>query len=47
MERDIEKLDKCTSDFFIAPMVKTLKRDDSTKLALDAKPKLRFEPNCH
>ena len=34
----ITKLDKCTSDCFIAPIVITVKKDDSIKLALDAKP---------
>ena len=34
----ITKLDKCKSDFFIAPIVITVKKDDSIKLALDAKP---------
>ena len=33
-----EKLDKCISDCFIAPMVITVKKDHSIKLALDAKP---------
>ena len=37
-ERLITKLDKCTSDCFIAPIVITVKKDDSIKLALDAKP---------
>ena len=31
-------MDKCTSDCFIAPIVISLKKDDSIKLALDAKP---------
>ena len=34
----IEKLKKCTNDFFIAPIVITAKKDGSIKLALDAKP---------
>ena len=34
----IEKLEKCTSDFFIAPIVITAKKDGSIKLAMDAKP---------
>ena len=37
-EGHIKKLDKCTSDCFIAPIVITVKKDDSIKLALDAKP---------
>ena len=37
-EGHIEKLDKCTSDCFIAPIVITVKKDNSIKLALDAKP---------
>ena len=37
-EGHIERLDKCTSDCFIAPIVITVKKDDSIKLALDAKP---------
>ena len=37
-EGHITKLDKCTSDCFIAPIVITLKKDDSIKLAMDAKP---------
>ena len=37
-EGHITKLDKCTSDCFIAPIVVTVKKDDSIKLALDAKP---------
>ena len=32
------KLDKCTNDCFIAPIVITVKKDGSIKLALDAKP---------
>ena len=32
------KLDKCTSDCFVAPIVITVKKDDWIKLALDAKP---------
>ena len=34
----INKLDKCTTDFFIAPIVLTAKKDGSIKLALIAKP---------
>ena len=34
----IQKLDKCTSDCFIALIVITVKKDDSIKLALDAIP---------
>ena len=34
----IEKLDSCTDDVFIAPIVLTAKKDGSIKLALDAKP---------
>ena len=34
----LEKLDKCTTDFFIAPIVLTAKKDGSIKLALNAKP---------
>ena len=37
-EGHIKRLDKCTSDCFIAPIVITVKEDDSIKLALDAKP---------
>ena len=37
-EGHIERLDKCTSDCFIAPIVITVKKDDSIKLALEAKP---------
>ena len=37
-EGHIKRLDKCTSDCFIAPIVITVKKDDSLKLALDAKP---------
>ena len=37
-EGHIKRLDKCTSDCFIAPFVITVKKDDSIKLALDAKP---------
>ena len=50
----IEKLDKCTTDFFIAPIVLTAKKDGSIKLALNAKPmnaqiwKIRYHmPNIH
>ena len=41
----ITKLDKCTSDCFIAPIVITVIKDDSIKLALDAKPINRQMPN--
>ena len=34
----IEKLSYCTDDFFIAPIVITAKKDNTVKLALDAKP---------
>ena len=34
----IEKLDKCTTDFFIAPVLLSAKKDGSIKLALNAKP---------
>ena len=34
----IEKLDKCTTDYFISPTVLTAKKDGSIKLALNAKP---------
>ena len=37
-EGHITKLDKCTSDCFIAPIVITVKKEDSIKLVLDAKP---------
>ena len=37
-EGHVTKLDKCTSDCFIAPNVITVKKDDSIKLAMDAKP---------
>ena len=37
-ERHFTKLGKCTSDCFIAPIEITVKKDDSIKLALDAKP---------
>ena len=37
LEGHIQKLEKCTSDFFIAPIVITVKKDDSIKLALDRK----------
>ena len=40
-EGHIKRLDKCTSDCFIAPIVITVKKDDSIKLALDAKPIIR------
>ena len=50
-EGHITKLDKCTSDCFIAPIVITIKKDDSIKLAMDAKPINRqlfkkFVPNA-
>ena len=38
LEGQIQRLDKCTSDCFIAPIVILVKKDDSIKLALDAKP---------
>ena len=34
----IEKLDKCTADHFIAPIVLTAKKDGSIKLALNSMP---------
>ena len=37
-EGRIKRLDKCTSDCSIAPIVIIIKKDDSIKLALDAKP---------
>ena len=37
-EGHITKLDKCTNDCFAAPIVITVKKDDSIKLALDSKP---------
>ena len=37
-EGHIQKLDTCTSYCFIAPIVITVKKDNSIKLALDAKP---------
>ena len=37
-EGHIKRLDKCSSDCFIAPIVITVKKDDSIKLALDTKP---------
>ena len=50
----IEKLDKCTTDHFIAPIVLTTKKDSSIKLALNAKPmndqilKTKYQiPNMH
>ena len=50
----IEKLDKCTTDFFIAPIVLTAKKDGSSKLFLNAKPmiaqnwKNKYQmPNIH
>ena len=33
-QKHIEKMDKCTTDFFIAPIVLTAKKDGSIKLAL-------------
>ena len=38
-DKHIEKLEKCTTDHFIAPIVLTAKKDGSIKLALNAKPK--------
>ena len=50
----IEKLDKCTTDFFIAPIVLTAKKYEYIKLALNAKPmnaqiwKNKYQmPNIH
>ena len=37
-EGHIVKLDKCTSDHFVAPAVITAKKDGTVKLAMDAKP---------
>ena len=37
-EGHLTKLDKCTSDCLIAPIVITFKKYDSIKLAIDAKP---------
>ena len=37
-EVHITKLDNCTSDCFVASIVITVKKDDSIKLAMDAKP---------
>ena len=37
-QSQIKKLDKCTTGFFIAPIVLTAKKDGSIKLALNAKP---------
>ena len=37
-EGHISNLDKCTSDCFVAPIIITVKNDDSIKLALHAKP---------
>ena len=34
----MQRLDICTSDYFIAPEVTKVKKNDSRKLALDAKP---------
>ena len=36
LEGHIQRLDKCTGDCFIAPIVITRKKDDLIKLALDA-----------
>ena len=50
----IEKVDKCTTDVLIAPIELTAKKDDSIKLALNAKPmnaqiwKNKYQiPNIH
>ena len=47
-------MNKCTTDFFIAPLVLTAKKDGSIKLALNAKPmnvqtwKNKYQmPNSH
>ena len=37
-EGHITKLDKCTNDYFIAPIAITVKKDESINLALDSKP---------
>ena len=37
-EVHIVKLDECTSDQFVAPVVVTAKKDGTVKLAMDAKP---------
>ena len=37
LEGHIQRLDKCSSDCFIAPIFITAKKDDSIKLALDAR----------
>ena len=37
-DKHLEKLEKCTTDHFIAPIVLTAKKDGSIKLALNAKP---------
>ena len=37
-EGHVGKLNKCTSEHFISPIVITGKKDDSVKLAMDAKP---------
>ena len=37
-EGHIQKMDKSTSDCFIPPIVITVKKDNSIKLVLDAKP---------
>ena len=50
----IEKLDKRTTDYFIAPIVLTAKKNGSTKFSLNAKPmnahiwKNKYQmPNIH
>ena len=37
-EGHVVKLNKCTSEHFISPIVITAKKDGSVKLAMDAKP---------
>ena len=37
-EGHVIKLNKCTSEYFISPIVITAKKDGSVKLAMDAKP---------
>ena len=37
-DKHIEKLEKCTTDNFFAPIVLTAKKDGTIKLALNAKP---------
>ena len=37
-EGHVVKLNKCTSEYFISPIVITAKKDGSVKLAMDAKP---------